>query len=260
MNQSVKVVMRIHCKNKAIFCLLVFLLLASSVCNAGIKPDKENIVEDVTQLKGLYEEPIPVGSRAPNFKLKDINSRMFNSKNVLGKDVTIVYFWSVFCPYCKESIPHINDIYDKYKVIGLKVIGVNLDGVDFVKAINSFLTVSDIKFTILLDELYKSEFYNAGDPYGVEKTPTIFLVNKRGKVIYNAEVDIDYDLLEKLILESSKDNKKKLTVLLVAVGSIFILSMLFYMFYIRPKIIQQKIIDDLKRRTQNELSKKEKNS
>ena len=153
MNRSEKGEMRIHCKRKEFFCLFVLFLVAASICRAGVKPDKDNIVENVTQLKDLYEETIPIGSRAPNFKIKDLDSRMFNSKSVLGKNVTIIYFWSVFCPYCKDSIPHVNKIYGRYKEMGLKVIGVNLDGVDFIKAIKSFLTVSDINFTILLDEL-----------------------------------------------------------------------------------------------------------
>jgi peroxiredoxin len=255
MNRSEKAGTLIHIKRNALYCLIFFILVATNICNAGIKPDKDNIVEDVTQLADLYDETIPIGSVAPNFRIKDLNGKMFNSKNVLGKNVTIIYYWSVFCPYCKDSIPHINKIYDKYKDIGLKVLGVNLDGVDFINAIKSFLTVSDIRFTILLDELYKSEFFNAGDPYGVDKTPTIFLINKSGKVIYTAEVDIDYDLIEKLVLENSKNVKKKITILLISICGIIIISLVVYIYFIRPQIIQQKIIDDLKRSAKNEFNK-----
>ena len=36
----------------------------------------------------------------------------------------IVEFWATWCPPCRESIPHLNEIYAKYKEKGLQVIGI----------------------------------------------------------------------------------------------------------------------------------------
>ena len=36
----------------------------------------------------------------------------------------IVEFWATWCPPCRESIPHLNEIYAKYKEKGLQVVGI----------------------------------------------------------------------------------------------------------------------------------------
>ncbi len=242
-------------KQGALFkCLILFLfILSATACHAEVKPDSSNVVNDVSELKDLYETIIPVGSYAPSFKLKDLAGRVWDAETFLKKQVTILYFWSAFCPYCKESLPKLNKLNEKYRQKGLKVLAINLDGRDFSNAIISFLTDSKIKLTVPLDELYEQKFFTAGDPYGVNKTPTIFLVDKSGKIIYEAEVDIDYPFLEKLIQENTKNVKQKVMIIVIAFVILILLSIIVFIFFIRPNMIQNKIIDDLKRRTHDEI-------
>src|SRR6478752_1957500 len=51
--------------------------------------------------------------------------------NYLGKqpDLTgkplLVEFWATWCPPCRKSIPHLNEVYAKYKTQGLVIIGIS---------------------------------------------------------------------------------------------------------------------------------------
>src|SRR5260370_32162203 len=40
-----------------------------------------------------------------------------------GKPV-LVEFWATWCPPCRKSIPHLNEIYSKYKAQGLEIVGI----------------------------------------------------------------------------------------------------------------------------------------
>ena len=50
--------------------------------------------------------------------------------NYLGKqpDLTgkplLVEFWAPWCPPCRKSIPHLNEVYAKYKTQGLQIVGI----------------------------------------------------------------------------------------------------------------------------------------
>src|ERR1700692_2334797 len=48
--------------------------------------------------------------------------------NYLGKQPELsgkpllVEFWATWCPPCRKSIPHLNEIYSKYKAQGLQIV------------------------------------------------------------------------------------------------------------------------------------------
>jgi peroxiredoxin len=260
MNQSEREVTLIPIRLKTFFCLIIFLVIFDiNICRAGLKPDKDNIVKDVTELKDLYETIIPVGVKAPDFKLKDLDGKVIDSSDFFGRHITLLYFWSVSCPYCRKSLPRVEEIYKKFKVRGLKVIAVNLDGLLFENAVRNYLADINVKLLMPLDELNeKNKFFTAADPYGVNKTPSVFLVNEDGEIVYGTEYDVDYDQLEEVINKSigKKFKKKIVAIVLISIGGILIMSISAYIFYVRPKNIQQEMIEELKRRTKDAHNKK----
>jgi thiol-disulfide isomerase/thioredoxin len=88
----------------------------------------------------------------------------------------IVEFWATWCPPCRESIPHLNEIYAKYKDKGLQVVGIT----DENRAkIIKFEKDVPIEYPVGLDVGGKYS-----KPFGIQGIPHAVLVDKSGKVVW----------------------------------------------------------------------------
>jgi thiol-disulfide isomerase/thioredoxin len=88
----------------------------------------------------------------------------------------LVEFWATWCPPCRKSIPHLNEIYSKYKDQGLQIVGITDEDEATVK-----------KFQKQIPMDYNVAINTPGaiyEQFGILAIPTAFLVNKSGKVVW----------------------------------------------------------------------------
>lgn len=64
--------------------------------------------------------------RLPVFSLPDLDGKTRSSAEFMGK-VMVVDFWATWCATCKETIPKLAELHEKYKGKGLVIIGVSVD-------------------------------------------------------------------------------------------------------------------------------------
>jgi thiol-disulfide isomerase/thioredoxin len=104
------------------------------------------------------------------------------SLNYLGKQPELtgkpllVEFWATWCPPCRTSIPHLNQIYAKYNPMGLQIVGITDEDEATVK-----------KFQKQIPMDYNVAINTPGSIYeefGIKAIPTAFLVNKSGKIVW----------------------------------------------------------------------------
>ena len=88
----------------------------------------------------------------------------------------IVEFWATWCPPCRSSIPHLNEIYAKYKDKGLQIVGITDE--DRAK-IKKFEKEVPIEYAVGLDANGKY-----AKPFGIQGIPHAVLVDKSGKVVW----------------------------------------------------------------------------
>jgi thiol-disulfide isomerase/thioredoxin len=122
---------------------------------------------------------VHTGEKGPGFSLKDIDGKDVIFRPANGK-ATLLVFWSVFCPMCKEIMPGIERFATRHGK-SVRVIAVNLDGKRFTNAIRAWLKEARPSFPVGLDEI-RDDYFIASDPYGVEKTPSLVLLEGNGIV------------------------------------------------------------------------------
>jgi thiol-disulfide isomerase/thioredoxin len=102
-------------------------------------------------------------------------SYMGKQPELAGKPL-LVEFWATWCPPCRKSIPHLNQIYAKYKAQGLQIVGITDEDETTVK-----------KFQKQIPMDYNVAINTPGSIYeqfGIKAIPTAFLVDKSGKIVW----------------------------------------------------------------------------
>ncbi len=69
-------------------------------------------------------EEVAYRREASDFTLKDLNDQEISLSDLKG-NVVIIDFWATWCGPCIQAMPHLQELYDKYKDDGLLVYGIN---------------------------------------------------------------------------------------------------------------------------------------
>lgn len=126
----------------------------------------------------------------------------FDAATLKGK-VTFVELWGVWCPPCIKSMPHVQEIFDKYKSNkAFSMMAVNTgwrgDNVDKVKAWMG----QNPKYTFpvyIEDRAQDKQFATQNQ---VNSIPRSLLIDKTGAVRYNGHpMEIPAGLIDKLLAE-----------------------------------------------------------
>ena len=120
------------------------------------------------------EKKGPSTTLAPDFTLKTLDGKEITLSKLKGK-VVLIDFWATWCSPCRESIPHLVQLYKNYQKNGLELIGMNVDKGDL-NAVLNFVKSMDIPYPIAItpDAVMKD--------FGVLGLPTTILIDKEGKV------------------------------------------------------------------------------
>ena len=115
------------------------------------------------------------GDRAPDFQLPGKQGNTVRLSDAAGS-VVYLDFWASWCGPCRQSFPWMNEMQQKYRAKGLKVIAVNVDARSDDAA--KFLVQNPSDFTVAFDSKGATP-----SQYGVKGMPTSFLIGRDGRVI-----------------------------------------------------------------------------
>lgn len=125
-------------------------------------------------LATLAPAAVSPSTPAPDFTLKSMDGRNLRLKELRGQ-VVLVNFWATWCGPCRQEMPHLNRLYDKYRASGFTLLGVNID--DDTRKAGDVATKLGLKFPVLLDtDKHVSRLYDMGS------MPATVLIDRDGRV------------------------------------------------------------------------------
>jgi peroxiredoxin len=143
-------------------------------------------------------------SPAPGFTLPDLERGKVSLKDFRGK-LLMLNFWASWCVPCREEMPAMERLYQKYRDHGFVILGVNVK--DDKKSAISFVRELKITFPIGFDPNG-----DVGLLYGAWGLPATYLIDANGIALARAWGPADWyspgarDLIEAL-LDAQKRSK-----------------------------------------------------
>ena len=125
---------------------------------------------------GLAVPAVVPSGPAPDFTLRSMNGPNLRLQEQRGQ-VVLVNFWATWCGPCRQEIPHLNRLYDKYRASGFVLLGVNID--EDARAAADLAAKLGVKFPVLLDTDKK-----VSRLYDMSAMPATVVIDKDGRVRY----------------------------------------------------------------------------
>lgn len=143
--------------------LLLILCACLCSCSTGEEPRKGPPAK------------IAVDSAAPDFRLKDLKGQDVSLGSLKDRPVLLV-FGTTWCPYCREEIPHIKEIYRQGREKKLEVLNIYINEPE--AKVAAFAAKHELPYPVLLDKDGQ-----VAERYQVRGVPTLVLLDRQGKIV-----------------------------------------------------------------------------
>ena len=124
------------------------------------------------------------------------NSEPLSIASLRGK-VVLVDFWTYGCVNCVNTLPHVTELYAKYRGRGLVVVGIHTPEFPFEKSaanVQAALRRHGIAYPVAQDN--ESRTWNA---YGNQYWPAQYIVDQRGNIVFQHDGEGQYEQMDRTI-------------------------------------------------------------
>ena len=155
-------------KNTHLFLTILFVFIACVFLIVFLRKERDSTLKTA--------EPIQPGLEMPNFTFPDINGKEVSLSDHRGK-VVLVNVWATWCPPCRQEMPSMQSLYEKFKGEKFEILAVSIDS-EGREAVTPFMQKMNLTFPALLDpgETIRSL-------YGITGVPESFIIDKQGILV-----------------------------------------------------------------------------
>jgi thiol-disulfide isomerase/thioredoxin len=137
------------------------------------------VYQHLIELLAKKKAQFLVGQQAPDFSIPDLEGKPATLSALKGRYV-VVDFWASWCTPCRAANQKIKPLYEKYKNKGFEMISISMDDK---KELWANAVKKDHLPWIQVSELTGIKDSAVAGKYSVTSLPTVFLLDKTGKVI-----------------------------------------------------------------------------
>lgn len=137
-------------------------------------------------VKTLSSQTLQVGQKAPDFKLKGVDGKMYSLNDFDAKALLVVFICN-HCPYVHARLDDIITLQEKFKddlqVVGINSNDPNYEGEGYENMVK-FAKERKMNFPYLIDETQE-----VAKAYGAVCTPDPFLFNAEKKLVFHGRIN-----------------------------------------------------------------------
>jgi thiol-disulfide isomerase/thioredoxin len=135
-------------------------------------------VDYTRQQEARVAEGLEPGQKFPGFSETDASGNPVSVAGYKGK-VLLIDFWATWCGPCRQELPNVIAVYQKFHQQGFEVIGVSLD------EDKNDLTTFTQQMGMGWPQYFDGQGWNnkLAKKYGVNSIPMTYLLNRQGVII-----------------------------------------------------------------------------
>ncbi len=151
---------------KRLIIIIVAAMIIAGGCSKGRDSGKGGFI------------PVKVGNQANDFLYNDVDEKPFMLSKERGK-VVLVYFWTMKCKECADSMESLDALNRKYKDRGLVIVAIVAETSQTAPMyeLNKFIQKGAYGFRVIRDE-----DGIISEAFEVLNAPQAFIINKKGVI------------------------------------------------------------------------------
>jgi peroxiredoxin len=119
---------------------------------------------------------VNVSEQAPDFTLKSLEGQNLRLEEYRGQ-VVLINFWASWCGPCRQEMPILDQLHQRYEDTGFAVLGVNVEGE--IAPAQKIVDKTNVTFPVLIDE-----GQSVSQMYDLEAMPSTVVVDRAGVIRY----------------------------------------------------------------------------
>jgi thiol-disulfide isomerase/thioredoxin len=161
-------------------CAVAVIALAASVGCAPMAapPAAPAVLFKLPPVGTSTDTILRIGDNFPQIQAVDLDGNAVTfDKSLLGHRYTLVVFWSTWCGFCMQELPHEVELAKQYERAGLRVIGVNADET------TAIAKVAVKEHAVPWLNLFEGPKKSISNALRIKQWPTLILLGPDGKVV-----------------------------------------------------------------------------